>query len=55
MSVEAYFALRQTQRCSGGDPDLLDDNVDPGDHFGHWVLDLKTRVHFYEVEFAVFV
>ena len=40
---------------AGGDPDLLVDQVDAGDHLGHRVLDLEARVHLDEVELAVLV
>src|SRR5579875_105934 len=31
------------------------DEIDPGNHFGHRMLDLNSRVHLDEVKFAVFV
>ena len=40
---------------AGGDADLLEDQVDAGDHLGHRMLDLNARVHFDEIEFAVLV
>ena len=45
-------------RVSGmpdGDADLLDDQVEPGDHLGHRMLHLQARVHLDEVELAVLV
>ena len=47
--------LRERQRRAGGDADLLDDEVDAGDHLGHRMLDLQARVHLDEVELAVLV
>ena len=41
------------KRLAGGDPDALLDDVDPGDHLGHAVLDLHTRVHLQEEVLAV--
>ncbi len=43
---------RSDKRRAGGDPDLLDDEVDAGDHLGDGVLDLKARVHLDEIELA---
>ena len=40
---------------AGGDADLLDDEVDVGDHLGHRMLDLDAGIHFDEVELAVLV
>ena len=34
--------------------ELLFNNVDPGDHLGHRMFDLHTRIHFDEIELAVF-
>src|SRR5262249_49966765 len=39
----------------GRDADLLDDEVNTGDHLSHRVLDLEPRVHLDEVELAVLV
>ena len=39
------------QFLTGGDADLLLDDVDPGDFFGDGVFDLHPRVHLDEVEF----
>jgi len=38
------------QGLARGDPELLADEVDPGDHLGHGVLHLEPRVHLEEVE-----
>ena len=41
------------QLLAGGDPDLLADDVDPGDELGHRMLDLEPAVDLDEVEGAV--
>ena len=41
--------------AAGGNADLLEDQVNVGDHLGHRMLDLNARVHLDEVELAVFV
>ena len=46
----ASSLLRQRQRLAGGDAQLPLDQVEPGDHFGHRMLDLQPRVHLHEVE-----
>ena len=38
-----------------GDEDLLLDQIDAGDHFGHRVLDLDASVHLNEVVLAVLI
>ena len=53
--VEADLLLAERQRRAGRDPDLLDDEIEPGDHLGDGVLDLEARVHFDEIELAVLV
>ena len=40
---------------AGGDADLLEDEIDVGDHLGHRMLDLDARVHLDEIELAVLV
>ena len=40
----------QRQRLAGGDAQLPFDQVEPGDHLGHRMLDLQPRVHLHEVE-----
>ena len=45
----------ERQRLARGDADLLLDQVDAGDHFGHRMLDLNAGVHFDEVEVAVLI
>ncbi len=41
--------LAQRQRLAGCDQHLLANEVEPGDHLGHRVLDLDTGVHLEEV------
>ena len=38
------------RRLAGGDPELPFDQVEAGHRFGHWMLDLKPRVHLEKVE-----
>ena len=40
---------------AGGDADLLEDQIDVGDHLGHRMLDLNAGVHLDEIELAVLV
>src|SRR5690606_18104833 len=55
VTAKLHVALAQRELLAGGDEDLLHDQVDARDHFGHGVLDLDTRVHFDEEELAVLV
>ena len=55
MAVELHVRLRQWQRLAGGDKQLQRDQVEPGDGFGHRVLDLQPRVHLHEVVVPVAV
>ena len=55
VSVEADVLLAERQRRAGGDPDLLDHQIEPGDHLGDGVLDLEAGVHLDEVELASLV
>ena len=47
--------LGQRQVAAGGDADLLQHEVDVGDHLGDGMLDLDAGVHLDEVELAVLV
>ncbi len=49
------FALLQRERRARRDPDLFDHEIEPGDHFGHRMLHLETRVHLDEEELAVLI
>jgi hypothetical protein len=50
--VEADVALVDRQPLAGRDPDLLLDEVEPGDQLGDRVLDLEPGVHLQEEEVA---
>ena len=41
--------------AAGGDADLLEHEIDVGDHLGHRMLDLDAGVHLDEIELAVLV
>ena len=55
MAVELDVALRDFEAASGGDADLLEHEIDVGDHLGDRMLDLDARVHLDEVELSVLV
>ena len=55
MAVELHVLLLDGQGIAIGDADLLQDEVDVGDHLGHGMLDLDPRVHLDEIESAVLV
>ena len=55
MAVELHVLLLHRKRRAIGDADLFAHEIDAGDHLGDRVLNLQTRVHFDEIEFAVFV
>ena len=44
--------LPQRQPFAAGDAQLQLDEIEPGDRFGHGMLDLQARVHFHEIERA---
>ena len=46
--AELDVLLGDRELLPGRDPDLLADDVDPGDHLGHAVLDLDAGVHLEE-------
>ena len=46
--LSIYVLLRDRKRLARGDPQLLADQIDPGDHLRDAVLDLKPRVHLEE-------
>src|SRR3546814_8910609 len=50
MAVEWYLLLRQRQGLAGGNAQLPFDQIEPGDHLGHRMLDLQARVNFHEIE-----
>src|SRR3546814_14246049 len=47
-----FRSLAVAERLAGGDAQLLVDQIDAGDFFGHRVFDLQARVHFQEVELS---
>ena len=49
----SHVRLAERERLAGGDPHLLADQVDAGDHLGDRVLDLDAAVDLHEVEVAV--
>jgi hypothetical protein len=55
VALDRQLLLRQRQRFPGSNPQLPFDQIQPGDHLGHRMLDLQPGVHFHEVEVAVFV
>ena len=52
MSGQRRLPCRTGQGLAGGDAQLLDDEVDPGDHLGDRMLDLEAGVHLEEEEFV---
>src|SRR5688500_1783529 len=55
MALADEVALLDRQTLAARDFDLLLDDVDSGDHFGHRVLYLHARVHLDEIELAILV
>src|SRR4029078_9930679 len=55
VAVKLHIALLDGEVGSGGNSDLLEDQVDVGDHLGHRMLDVNACVHLNEVEFAVLI
>ena len=53
MAADDDVLLAEGQRLAGGDPDLLLDQVDAGDHLGDGMLDLDAGVDLDEVEVVV--
>ena len=54
-TIQIHVALAHSEASTHRDPNLLDDQIDAGDHLGDRVLDLQARVHFQEIELLVFV
>ena len=50
VATEIDFLLRDAQRQPRRDAQLLAHEVNAGTPFGHWMLDLQTRVDLQEVE-----
>src|SRR5689334_3813312 len=55
MPRDRHLVLGERQVAAGGDADLLEDQIDAGDHLGDRMLDLDTGVHLDEIELAVLV
>src|ERR1043165_5943025 len=55
MAAEFDVVLDQRQVAAGRDPDLLEHEVESGDHLGDRMLDLDAGVHLDEIELAVLV
>ncbi len=55
VAAEADVLFLDREGQAGGDPDLLGDEVNAGEHFGHGVFDLNARIHLHEIKLAVFV
>ncbi len=53
VAAQLEIILGDRQRLAGGDPDPLLDDVDPGHHLGHAVLDLDAGIHLEEEVLAV--
>ena len=53
VAAQLDVVLGDRQRLAGGDADPLLDDVDPGHHLGHAVLDLHAGVHLEEEVLAV--
>src|SRR5579883_271612 len=53
MAVASYIVLPIPQFLSLRDPELLTNEVHPGDKLGNRVLDLQTRIYFEKIKFAV--
>ncbi len=55
VAVDHDIVLRRRQLAAGGDTDLLQHQIDIGDHLGDGMLDLDAGVHLDEKEFAILV
>ena len=55
MSVDLQLRLGQWQRQTRGDAKLPFHQILAADHFADRVFDLQPRIHFHEVEFAIFI
>src|SRR5471032_2104764 len=55
MALEHDVLLGEAQRRAGGDADLLAHDVDASDGFADGMFHLQPRVHFNEIEAAIFV
>ena len=55
MADDSDLILRRRQVAAGGDPDLLQHEIDVGNAFGDGMFDLDAGVHLDEIELAVLV
>src|SRR5262249_28739081 len=55
MAVEFHVALLDCKAAASRDANLLEDQVNIGDHLSYRMLDLDACVHLDEVEFAFFI
>ena len=55
MAGRPHVALLETERFTGRDPELVGDQVSPGDELGHGMLHLEPGVHLHEGRLASFV
>ena len=52
-SPEADCFLREVQWRTGGNPELLLNNINPGDLFRNRMFNLNARIHFHEINIFV--
>src|SRR5215468_2014298 len=52
VAADLELVLGEGQWLARSDAQLPFDQIEPGDHLGHGMLDLQARVHFHEVEGA---
>src|SRR5260221_9284491 len=55
VAIKFYVALLDCEVAAGGNADLLEDEIDIGDHFCHRMLNLYARVHLDEIELGVLI
>src|SRR5580704_15070369 len=55
VAMETHVFLRDAELAPRRDADLLEHEIDVGDHLGDWMLDLDAGVHLDEVEATVLV
>jgi hypothetical protein len=55
VAVETHIFLAERERRAPGNPNLFNDEIEPGNHLRDRMLDLQPRVHLDEVELAAFV
>ena len=55
VAVKAHVLLLEQELGARRNPDLLENEVDVGDHLGYGMLDLNPGIHFDEIELPVLV